>query len=83
MSRAAGTGLVGIIVGFLGVGCSACGSLILSSLFGLAGAAVVVKILPFNGYEIGFVSIVLLAVSIYLLVAHLQNPFICQINKRL
>ena len=54
-------GGVGIVGGFLGVGCASCGSVILS-LIGVGGA---LAFLPFGGVEISFLAIILLLISLY------------------
>lgn len=61
----AGIGVLGLLVGFLGIGCSVCGSIILSSIFGLTTTTVLVSFLPFGGLEFGGVGIFLLLLSIY------------------
>lgn len=52
------------LLGIVGSGCAACGLPILS-LLGLSGS---VMYLPFHGAEISYISLVLLAISFYLLV---------------
>ena len=73
-------GVIGIIVGFLGVGCASCGSLILSSIFGLSVTASFIGFLPFKGLELGILGIVILLISIYLVAKKIQDPLMCKIN---
>ncbi|MAF14106.1 MAG: hypothetical protein CMI53_04425 [Parcubacteria group bacterium] len=76
--KSVGTGLVGTVAGFLGVGCSACGSAVLSAIFGVTAASSVLSVLPFNGDEFRFIGIALLLISIYLVAKRLQDPLVCE-----
>ncbi len=80
LQAAAGTSTFGILAGLLGVGCSACGSVVLSSIFGLAATASVINILPFRGSEIGVVSVIILSFSIYTIAKRIDNPLFCKIK---
>lgn len=77
-----GVGFVGMIFGFLGLGCASCGSVILSSILGLTAANGFLRIMPFNGLEFGILGVVLLIVSIYLLSVKIENPLLCKIKAR-
>jgi hypothetical protein len=81
LQKRAGVGLVGIIIGFLGVGCASCGSLILSSIFGLSVTASFIGILPFKGLEFGILGIFFLLLSIYLVGKKIQDPLFCKISR--
>lgn len=61
---AAGSGGLGVLVGFAGAGCAACGAPVVAAVAGtsLAGA---VTVLPFGGTEFAVLAIVLLALSIW------------------
>lgn len=84
LQKDAGVGFLGMIIGLLGIGCTSCGSVILSAIFGLTAATSFLRILPFKGSELGVLSILLLLLSIYILSIKIENPFICKIdtNKR-
>ncbi|MDP3995007.1 MAG: hypothetical protein Q8P78_00115 [bacterium] len=79
--RAAGVGIAGTLVGLLGVGCAACGSVILSSIFGLSAATGFLGFFPFNGVELGVIGAAALALSIRLLAKKIQNPDVCAIKS--
>ena len=81
LQKSAGVGLIGIIVGFLGIGCASCGSIVLSSLIGFSAAVSFVGFLPFHGLEFAIIGIVVIIVSIYLIAKKIQNPLLCQIRK--
>lgn len=70
-------GTLGIISGVLGMGCVACGSLILTSLLGTATGAGVIALLPLRGGEFGIVGVTLLGIATYLLAKQITKPFVC------
>ncbi|PLX24512.1 hypothetical protein C0580_05030 [Candidatus Parcubacteria bacterium] len=76
-----GVGFGGMLIGLLGVGCASCGSIILSSIFGFTAATGFLGILPFKGFELGIVGVVLLALSIYFLSRKIENPLLCKIEQ--
>jgi len=73
-----GVGIFGLLVGFLGAGCSACGSIILSSFLGFTTAAILIGFLPLNGLEFGIIGILLLLFSIYLIASRIENSAVCE-----
>ncbi len=79
LQRESGVSLFGIILGMLGVGCSACGSIILSSLLGVATATSFLSVLPLQGIEFGLVSIVLILWSIYYTGKKASEPEGCRV----
>lgn len=74
------TGLFGIIVGLLGVGCAACGSLLLFGGLSVIGAAGILALLPFGGEELAFAGAALLLLSTYLTARHIENPLVCRVE---
>jgi len=81
LQKSAGLGVIGVFTSFLGIGCTACGSVILSTIFGLGATAAVLNYLPLKGYEIGLFSIILLLVSTYNIIKKINNPVLCEIKK--
>lgn len=82
MSEIKGTGLAGVgglISGFFGIGCAACGTFILTSTLALFGAGGILAYLPFGGEEFGFIGVGLLLYSLYLLSKKISNPLVCEI----
>jgi len=73
-------GLGGMVSAVLGIGCAACGSVILTALFGVFGAGSIVLFLPFDGAEFGVLGIILLVVSIRYLIKHINDPLVCSIE---
>ena len=70
-------GTAGILSGILGMGCAACGSLILTSLLGTAGGIGVIALLPLRGGEFGILGVVFLGIATYLLAKQISKPIIC------
>lgn len=78
--KSAGLGFLAILVGFLGIGCASCGSVIITSIFGF-GATAFLGILPFHGLEISVVGSIFLLISIHLLANKIENPLFCKSSK--
>lgn len=79
--RAAGFGMLGIVGGFFGIGCGACGSVVLSSIVGVGASGQLVGILPLKGLEFSVLSLGILIASILYLAKKIQDPMVCRINK--
>lgn len=72
-----GVSIAGLVSGFLGIGCVACGTFILSSMLALAGAGGILAYLPFGGEEFGIVGVGLLIYSLHTLSKKINEPNIC------
>jgi hypothetical protein len=70
-------GVLGVVSGVFGVGCAACGSVIISSLLVLFGASGLLAMLPFHGAEFGVLGVTLLWFSIYQLCKRIHDPLVC------
>ncbi|OJI06859.1 hypothetical protein BK004_01835 [bacterium CG10_46_32] len=77
MDRRIGVGVVGTMVGLLGVGCAACGSVILTSVFGIGLAGSFLGFLPFGGIEFGVLGLCALGFSISILAKRIEHPLVC------
>ena len=71
-------GASGIFTGALGLGCAACGSLILTSIIGTVGGIGVLALLPLRGSEFGIIGVLLLGYSTYLLAKRVTKPLVCE-----
>lgn len=71
------TGLSGLFTGALGVGCAACGSLVIASLLGTATGISLLALLPLKGGEFGILGVALLGYSTYLLAKQITKPLVC------
>lgn len=74
----AAAGGIGIIAGALGIGCAACGSLILTALLGTTIGAGTLALLPLGGGEFGILGVGLLGYATYLLAKQI-NKTTCDI----
>ncbi len=70
----------GALLGILGVGCVACGSIALTSLLPFIGAGTLIALLPYGGYEIQWLAIVVLVYSGYRLRKELKKPLVCEVT---
>lgn len=77
-----GMSLGSIVLSCVGVGCTSCGSVILSSFLGFAFTTKVLATLPFQGKEFSFMAIGILLISIYLVAQKIVNPLSCKIEVK-
>ncbi len=82
LGRASGLGIFGIVSGIFGIGCSACGSILITSVFGLSTTTFITTKLPLHGAEFGIIGILLLLVSIYIICEKIANPSSCAIPNK-
>lgn len=75
--RAAASSLGGMLAGVFGLGCAACGSVILSAVVGTFVGAGAVALLPLGGQEFGILGVILLAASTYALLRRARQPLTC------
>ncbi len=83
IEKSMGTSVVGTLAGLLGVGCAACGSVIITSIFGIGATASFVGLFPFRGAEFGIIGIVLLLWANYSLTKKILAPLTCNMPKKL
>jgi hypothetical protein len=77
--RLAGVGIFGVVGSFFGIGCSACGSVVLSSLLGIGASGQLIKLLPLRGAEFSILSILILLASSIYISKKIQDPLACKI----
>ncbi|MEK7134244.1 MAG: hypothetical protein AAB805_00045 [Patescibacteria group bacterium] len=70
-------GFFGVASGILGVGCTACGTLILTSALATFGGAGALAFLPLRGGEFGIAGVFLLFVSLFFLAKQITSPLLC------
>jgi len=75
------TSLGGLVSGMFGIGCAACGTLVLAPLLALVGAGGIIAFLPFGGQEFGVLGVGMLAFSVVLTAKKIQDPLICAIEE--
>lgn len=79
---ATGAGFGGLVSGFFGIGCAACGTIILGPLLALVGAGGLVALLPLGGQEFGFLGVGLLGFSVFLIAKKIDAPAVCETDKK-
>ena len=70
-------GILGVVSGVFGIGCAACGSVIISSVLLLFGAGGLLALLPFHGAEFGVLGVILLGFSMHQLAKRINDPLVC------
>lgn len=70
----------GVLATFFGVGCAACGSLLLGGLLAALGGSGFLLLLPLHGGEFGIVAVVLLVFAIYSLAKIITTPAVCSVD---
>lgn len=78
LEGSAGIGFIGIFSGIVGIGCSVCGSVVLSSLIGLSAATTLITMLPLRGVEFSLLAIIILLSANGYLGIKLQEPVACK-----
>jgi hypothetical protein len=82
-SRTGGMGaaaaLGGLASGLVGIGCAACGTLVLGPVLSFVGAAGLVALLPFEGQEFSVLGAGMLSFSIFLVAKKIVEPLVCPI----
>ncbi len=74
------TGIGGFVSVFLGLGCAACGTAVLTALLGLSAAGGLLVLLPLGGVEFVILGMLLLAISIVYLAKKINDPLTCAIE---
>lgn len=80
IQKSAGTSIIGIVIGMFGIGCSACGSVLLSSVFGVGIGTVIMGLLPWHGMEFFMISLVILVGSTLYIAYKIEQPLVCGIK---
>ena len=78
-----GASFLGLVSGFLGIGCAACGTLVIAPLLSFLGASSLLAALPLGGQEFRVLSIGLLTWSVYLISKVIQDPALCKVKRRI
>lgn len=86
LGRQAGqTGIVaslgGLTAGLFGVGCAACGTLVLGPLLAFTSAGSFLALLPLGGEELSVAGIALLSFSLVLTARRISTPLACSVPR--
>ncbi|MEN9880931.1 MAG: hypothetical protein RLZZ308_114 [Candidatus Parcubacteria bacterium] len=68
---------LGLILAFLGIGCAACGTALLSLMLGFLGFSTMLSFFPYQGQEIGYIGLIFLCIATYTLAKKLSAPNVC------
>jgi hypothetical protein len=68
---------IGLLFAFLGVGCAACGTALLSVILSFFGFSAMLEVLPYQGQEIGYIGIIFLCIATYTLAHKVTAPNVC------
>lgn len=72
-------GILGFISGLFGIGCAACGSVIITGLFSSFGGFAFLALLPLHGAEFSVFGLALLLYSIVELTKRISDPLVCPV----
>lgn len=67
----------GVGMGLLGIGCSACGSIILTAILPVIGASGALMLLPLGGGEFGILGVLILALTVFFTARSIMRPVVC------
>jgi hypothetical protein len=73
----AATSLGGLVSGFFGIGCAACGTFVLGPALSFIGATGLIALLPFGGEEFGALGVAMLGFSLVLTARKIGEPVTC------
>lgn len=82
VARTVGVSGIGFFSILLGIGCSACGSILISTFIGLGATATLIRALPFRGFEFNILGLALLLWSLISLTNQIAKPEVCTPNKK-
>jgi len=78
-ARAGGAALGGVIAALVGAGCSSCGAIVLSTLFGAGATASFVARLPLGGEEFSILSVLILAATLLVTARKASQSPVCAV----
>lgn len=81
MQSSMGVSVIGIVSSMLGIGCASCGSVLLTTLFGLGSTTLVLGYFPLKGQEFGLLGAAILLLSIYFTIKKINQPITCKVIK--
>lgn len=67
----------GASIGLLGIGCSACGSIILTAILPAMSAGGFLALLPLAGAEFSLLGVLIITLSVFFTVRHIMRPAVC------
>jgi hypothetical protein len=80
--RAIGASAAGLLLSIVGIGCAACGSVLLSAILGTAASIGLLGVLPLRGSEFAILGILILVAAVLNISKKIVSPLICGIPKK-
>jgi len=77
--KTSGMGALGIFAAFIGIGCGACGSVLLSTIIGVGASTYISAFLPLHGIEFGILGNGVLVITIAFISKKIVFPPVCAI----
>ena len=74
--------LGGLASGLFGIGCAACGTLLLSPGLAFLSIGTLVTMLPFGGEEFGALGVGMLSLSLFISAKKIGQPLLCQVTSQ-
>lgn len=68
---------IGLIFAILGIGCAACGTVLLQTILSIFGFGGLLSFFPYHGLEVGYFGLLLLIINTYTLSNRLGKPLTC------
>lgn len=68
---------LGLFLAFVGIGCAACGTALLSIILSFFGFSTMLSVLPYKGEEIGYIGLIILCIATYTLAKKVTAPNVC------
>lgn len=68
---------IGLFLAFIGIGCAACGTALVAVLLSFLGLSTMLRVLPYQGQEIGYIGIIFLCMATYSLAIKVTAPTTC------
>lgn len=73
------TSFSGLIAGLFGIGCAACGTIVLGPILVAVGAGGILVFLPFGGQLFGVLGVLILTFSIFFNAKNIEKHLVCDI----
>lgn len=78
-SIAQAASLSGLVAAVFGIGCAACGSVVLTAFLSLIGGTALLTLLPLHGLEFGLLGLGLLIFAVLYLAKKINDPLVCTV----
>ena len=68
---------IGLFFAFIGIGCAACGTALITVILSFFGLSAMLQLLPYQGQELGYIGIIILSMTTYALARRVSMPGTC------